>query len=40
MKVMKDDLIVTLSVICVTGATLWLSIADFWSPGREHLPEV
>ena len=40
MRVMNDNLIVELSIICTTGATLWLSFAKFLSPGREFLPEV
>ena len=40
MRVMNDNLIVELSIICTTGATLWLSFAKFLSPGRDFLPEV
>jgi hypothetical protein len=36
MKILKDDLIVRLSVICTFGITFWLTYVNkFWSGGKE-----
>ena len=36
MKVLKDDLIVRLSVVCTFGMTFWLTYVNkFWSQGTD-----
>lgn len=37
MKVMKDDLIVSLVLICTFGATIWLMVVKSLSPGKPKI---